>query len=92
MARETKRLLIEGVVQGVGYRYSFVSAANRLGLCGWVRNRRDGAVEAVVQGDAEAVKEIVTWAHRGPSSAHVDHVDVSETSGDFASFEIRDTI
>ena len=92
MARETKRLLIEGAVQGVGYRYSFVHAANRLGLSGWVRNRRDGSVEAVVQGDAEAVKEIVSWAHRGPSTAYVERVDVSAADGEFVSFEIRDTL
>ena len=92
MAIETRRLLIEGLVQGVGYRYSFVHAANRLGLCGWVRNRRDGSVEAVVQGPAEAVKEIVEWAKRGPSLSRVDRVDESPVSGEFSSFEIRDTL
>lgn len=91
MPRETRRLRIQGLVQGVGYRYFFLNAANGLGLTGWVRNRRDGSVEAVVQGDAETVAEMVRLARRGPGMSRVDHIDESFAEGDFGGFEVRDT-
>ncbi|HEX3140738.1 MAG TPA: acylphosphatase, partial [Rhizobacter sp.] len=58
------RLEIRGVVQGVGYRWFMVQAARRLGIGGWVRNRRDGSVEAVVAGPPAALEQIVGWARR----------------------------
>jgi len=91
MSLDTKRLLIQGRVQGVGYRYFFNETANSLGLTGWVRNRRDGSVEAVVQGDALAVEQIIAIAFRGPSMARVDDIDVSQVSGEFSTFAVRDT-
>jgi acylphosphatase len=75
----TKRLLITGRVQGVGYRFSFAEAAGALGLMGWVRNLRDGSVEACVHGDAAAIDAIVTWAKRGPPAAQVAHVSVFDS-------------
>ena len=63
--RATLRLAIRGHVQGVGFRYSMHEEARRLGLSGWVRNRRDGSVEALVQGPAAAVEGIRRWAMRG---------------------------
>ena len=83
--------LVRGIVQGVGYRYSFLHAASREGVCGWVRNRADGSVEAVVQGTPAAVDAVIAWARKGPTGASVDGVDVYEASGDFAGFDIRDT-
>lgn len=68
------RLRISGRVQGVGYRASFARQAQRLGLSGWVRNRLDGSVEAVVAGDAEAMRSMLEWSRRGPPSARVDEV------------------
>jgi acylphosphatase len=62
-----RNLRIHGRVQGVGYRWSLVVEATRLGLRGWVRNRRDGSVEALVSGSLEAVDALLVWAHRGPS-------------------------
>jgi acylphosphatase len=73
-----KHLRIAGVVQGVGYRASFEARARALGLSGWVRNRRDGSVEAVVSGDARAIDGIVAWARRGPPAARVDEVSVTD--------------
>ena len=85
------RLEIRGVVQGVGYRWSMVGAARRLGLCGWVRNRRDGSVEAMVAGSPQALERIVRWARQGPPSAEVASVDVFPGEGSFDSFDQRPT-
>jgi acylphosphatase len=89
--RACARLRIHGVVQGVGFRWSLHAEAARLGLGGWVRNRRDGTVEAVVAGPAAAVEALVAWAHRGPPAARVARVESSPEEGDFAGFEQRPT-
>lgn len=73
-----KNLRITGRVQGVGFRDSLAAEAKRLGLSGWVRNRSDGSVEAVVAGSDDAVTAIVGWAHRGPPAAKVVSVMVTE--------------
>jgi acylphosphatase len=86
-----KRLLISGRVQGVGFRYSMGEEAERLGVTGWVRNRRDGTVEAAVDGAPDAVDALISWARRGPPSAHVTGVQVSEIPGGFERFEMRAT-
>ncbi|MDF7663282.1 acylphosphatase [Bifidobacterium sp. ESL0763] len=70
------RAVVTGMVQGVGYRYFTVNAASRLGVAGWVRNRRDGSVEVEAQGDAEAVSALVKTLNDGPRWGHVDHVAV----------------
>jgi acylphosphatase len=85
-------MVIEGRVQGVGFRYTLAEEARALGLRGWVRNRRDGTVEAIVAGPAEAVDAIIAWAHKGPSSARVSAVSVALAAGEFAEFEIAPTI
>ena len=81
------RLRIFGVVQGVGYRWSMVEEARRLGVRGGVRNRRDGSVEAIVEGTTQAVEQIIEWARKGPPSARVASVDVVPGEGSFESFE-----
>jgi acylphosphatase len=90
----TRHLQISGRVQGVGFRYSMQREAARLGLTGWVRNRRDGGVEALVQGNKEAVAALTEWARRGPAGAHVAELRVASAEADasLASFEQRPTI
>jgi acylphosphatase len=86
-AESVLRLKIYGVVQGVGYRWSMVQEARRLGVRGGVRNCRDGSVEAVVAGRQEALDRIIAWARKGPPSAAVTRVDVLAGEGTFESFE-----
>jgi acylphosphatase len=73
-----RRLVVRGLVQGVGYRAFVEEEAEALGLDGWVRNRRDGTVEAVVAGSVEAVEAMVAVCRKGPFAARVDEVAVSD--------------
>jgi acylphosphatase len=73
----TRHLIIEGLVQGVGYRAVMGVEAQRLGLSGWVRNRTDGSVEAVVQGPGAMIELLVAWARHGPPAARVSAVRVA---------------
>lgn len=76
-----RRLVIHGLVQGVGYRWSLVREAERIGgLVGWVRNRRDGTVEAVIAGDRSRVAELIAWAETGPPAARVSRVLINDTT------------
>jgi acylphosphatase len=70
----TRRLLIEGRVQGVGFRRSLTNKARELDLDVWVRNRDDGSVEALISGSIEAVDRLTVWARHGPPGARVDRV------------------
>jgi acylphosphatase len=81
------RLEILGRVQGVGYRWAMAEQARRLGLRGWVRNRRDGSVEATVAGAPDAVERIVRWARQGPDAASVTAVETFAAEGRFDGFE-----
>ncbi len=69
-----RHLRIEGRVQGVGYRAWMVREARRLGLAGWVRNRADGSVEAIIAGPEPAVQALLTACRRGPIAARVDRI------------------
>ena len=80
MSGTIRRVLIRGRVQGVGYRAWVEHQAGRLGLQGWVRNRRDGSVEALFAGAEEVVTNMAASCRRGPSSARVDDV-VEEAAG-----------
>ena len=73
---EIRHLTVTGTVQGVGYRHGMSREAQRLGISGWVRNRKDGSVEALIEGSAEAVAALIAWARRGPPGARVEHVAV----------------
>jgi acylphosphatase len=88
MERVRARVIIEGRVQGVFFRHHTQEMAFRLGVKGWVKNRRDGSVEAVFEGDRERVDPIIQWCHRGPSEAMVKNVSVTWESytGEFDDF------
>jgi acylphosphatase len=75
-----RQLSIHGRVQGVGFRYAMVDQARNAGVTGWVRNRRDGSVEAFVQGPQESVLRIVAWARSGPDSADVTKFEEGDAS------------
>lgn len=77
---EVRRLRIRGRVQGVYYRASMVQQAQQHGAVGWVRNRSDGSVEALVVGDGEVVARMIAWARVGPSAAVVEEVLVEEAA------------
>jgi acylphosphatase len=79
----TRHLRIDGRVQGVGYRAALCAEAGSCGIAGWVRNRRDGSVEAVVQGSPEAVEMLLAWARRGPPAAKVRDVGAQPATGEF---------
>lgn len=87
-----KHLLITGLVQGVYYRASFEQQAVTLGLRGWVRNRRDGSVEALVDGDAAAIDAIIAWSHQGPAAARVDKVTIEDAPANGDTFKILPTL
>ena len=88
----TQHLIIHGRVQGVFFRESMSRQARQLGISGLVRNRRDGTVEAMVQGSPDAVGRIIEWARTGPELARVEQVEVNAGSGDYTEFERRDTV
>jgi len=82
MATLTRHLSIHGRrVQGVGFRWSLGAKARELGLSGWVRNRQDGSVEALICGTPEAVEALTMWSWQGPPSARVERVLCDDTPG-----------
>lgn len=88
---KTLHLLMQGRVQGVSYRETMRREAQFLGVHGWVRNRSDGSVEAMVQGRPKEVDILVRWAHRGPRFAEVEDIDIEPGSGSYTRFEILDS-
>ena len=73
-------VVVSGDVQGVGYRYTMRMVAARAGVAGWVRNRRDGSVEAEVEGDPEKVDEVLAWMAGGPPGSRVDSAQVTDAA------------
>jgi acylphosphatase len=86
-----RRILVSGRVQGVGFRYALADVARECSVTGWVRNRRDGRVEALLAGTAEAVDRVIGWARQGPPAAKVSAVEVEPATGSFDNFEIAAT-
>ena len=83
-------VIISGRVQGVFFRAETQQEAIRLGVCGWVRNRADGTVEAVFEGDARSVEKAIEWCHQGSPMARVTDVRVQQQAytGEFDDFSI----
>ena len=91
MAKVRAEVRVTGRVQGVWFRQSTKDIATNQGIRGWCRNNPDGSVEAVFEGEAEAVKSVVTWCKSGPELAQVDELRVSWTdpTGEFERFLVR---
>ncbi len=91
MARARAHVIVSGLVQGVYFRDSTRRKARESGVTGWVRNRLDGCVEAVLEGERGDVERVVEWTRHGPPGAVVESVDVDwqEYRGEFGAFEIR---
>ncbi len=92
MALKQLQLTVRGRVQGVYFRASTQREARRLGLSGWVKNRPDGSVEVLAEGEEASIRELYGWAQKGPSAARVDRVDTRWRSftGEYADFRIID--
>ena len=85
------RTIVSGRVQGVFFRLETKYAADRHGVCGWVKNKSDGTVEAVFEGREEDVAKVLEWCRQGPPAARVSGVDVAweNFSGEYSEFEVR---
>jgi len=92
MALKQLLLIVKGRVQGVYFRASTQREAKRLGLSGWVRNRPDGSVEILAEGEEVSIRELYGWAQKGPSAARVERVETRWRSftGEYADFRIVD--
>lgn len=90
MATKRVHVLIKGRVQAVYFDAAAQREAKRLGITGWVKNRPDGAVEIMAEGEEDSIRELTGWANHGPSAARVDSVDVRWRgyTGEFSEFSI----
>jgi acylphosphatase len=85
-----KRVVVHGRVQGVFFRDSTRQRARAAGVAGWVANRPDGTVEAVFEGDDDAVETLVRWVHEGPRGAGVELVEATDEEPEgLTGFEVR---
>jgi acylphosphatase len=91
MSASRAHVYVSGRVQGVGFRYATYDQAVRLKLAGWVRNLADGRVEAVFEGDEDAVRKMVAWCRTGPPGAFVQRIEVEwePATGELREFGIE---
>jgi acylphosphatase len=83
-------VIVHGYVQGVGFRVSVARVARTRGVAGWVRNRADGSVEAVLEGEPEAVESVLRFCREGPRGADVQEIETfTEQPEELRAFEIR---
>ncbi|MEJ7729359.1 MAG: acylphosphatase [Polyangiaceae bacterium] len=92
MSLKQVQVTVRGRVQGVFFRASAQREARRMGLTGWVKNRPDGSVELLAEGEEDGLKDFLAWAHHGPSASRVERVDVRWRSytGELPDFRIVD--
>ena len=90
MADQRVHIFVTGKVQGVFFRQALKVMAQKNSVSGWVRNLRDGRVEAVLEGSSESVGRLIEWSHGGPANARVHDVDIrnEDFSGEFSKFDV----
>lgn len=90
MANQRVRIYVAGKVQGVFFRQALKVMAKKNNVFGWVKNLKDGRVEAVMEGSEEDVSRLIEWAHGGPANARVEDVEIrnEEFSGEFSKFDV----
>jgi acylphosphatase len=90
MSNQRIRIIVTGKVQGVFFRQALKVMAKKNNVFGWVKNLKDGRVEAVLEGDEEKVSRLVEWAHGGPANARVEDVEIlnEKFSSEFSKFDV----
>ena len=90
MAKQRVHLFIKGKVQGVFFRQAMKVTAKKNNASGWVKNLKDGRVEAIIEGEDLAVSNVVEWCHAGPANARVEDVEIrnEKYKGEFEKFEV----
>ena len=90
MSNQRIRIIVTGKVQGVFFRQSLKFKAKQNEIFGWVKNLKDGRVEAILEGDEEKINRIIEWAHGGPANARVEDVEIQNEKfiGEFSKFDV----
>ena len=90
MKQQRTHLLVSGKVQGVVFRQALKVIAKKNNVLGWVRNLKDGHVEAVLEGNNKSINSVIEWIHIGPAKSRVDHIEVNneEFKNEFSIFEV----
>ena len=90
MSKQRIRIFVTGKVQGVFFRQALKVMAIKNSVYGWVRNLKDGRVEAILEGDSDKVARLVEWSHGGPANARVEDVEIinEKFAGEFTKFEV----
>ncbi len=90
MSNQRIRIIVTGKVQGVFFRQSLKVKAKKNEIFGWVKNLKDGRVEAILEGDEEKISRIIEWAHEGPANARVEDVEIRNEKfiGEFLKFDV----
>lgn len=90
MSKQRIRIFVTGKVQGVFFRQALKVMAKKNDVFGWVKNLKDGRVEAVLEGDEEKVNRLIEWSHGGPANARVEDVEIrnEEFIGEFSKFDV----
>ncbi|MFB5605768.1 MAG: acylphosphatase [Nitrosarchaeum sp.] len=90
MSKQRIRLFVTGKVQGVFFRQALKVMAKKNDVFGWVKNLKDGRVEAILEGDEEKISRLIEWAHGGPANARVTDVEIrnEQFTGEFSKFDV----